>query len=190
MQSVTQQAHTITIPLSWLNPTGREKVYLRRYVEPAVDVEPCPDMPGIGSYHQARTYIGVRRIEWDDTGRRVPPRLADYRDHGRWPTQCTCGRHFTDEDWRQVQTERLFVNWGQQEYTLPSAPPGSIWSSPFARRKGPDGRSLVVRLPDGTDWLIDYDHERTGEVPGITVVGSHESGAYTASITGGILTFA
>lgn len=61
-----------------------------------------------------------------------------------------------DDDgvWRNVET-------GEEYFSQAQVPPGAMWfadwllgieNEPFA---GPDGRSLGVRLPNGSDWMID-----------------------------------
>jgi hypothetical protein len=56
--------------------------------------------------------------------------------------------------WRRLDT-------GEEFYSCAQVPPGAMWFAdwmlglehePFA---GPDGRCLVVKLPNGHDWMID-----------------------------------
>jgi hypothetical protein len=38
---------------------------------------------------------------------------------------------------------------------LDGAPAGSCWEDGTGRTRGPDGRGLIVRCPDGFNWSID-----------------------------------
>jgi len=44
---------------------------------------------------------------------------------------------------------------GQEIYTLETLPEGSIWLLDRHPRKGPDGKSLYVKLPNGALWGVD-----------------------------------
>lgn len=55
--------------------------------------------------------------------------------------------------WRRTDTGEVFLQLGD-------APVGAIWDAYWMRdagfsRTGPDGKYLVCRLPDGSDWCID-----------------------------------
>lgn len=102
-----------------------------------------------------------------------------------WPTHCVCGYEFpapkrvtfTQLMWRRADTG--------EEMTLRDAPPGAVWVADWmpAQWSGPDGRCVVVKTPDGVDWMIDgrannctmpEDNEhrcwvRHGEPPNLTV---------------------
>jgi hypothetical protein len=79
----------------------------------------------------------------------------------RWPAVCEhCGKPFKDDDPKQYFTEHLYRRVGTGElYTLHTAPVGAMWYAEsfnewYSNKKGPDGRSLVVRTPGG-DWCPD-----------------------------------
>jgi hypothetical protein len=116
--------------------------------------------------------------------------------------------------WHNLQTSEEYFSQAQ-------VPPGAMWfadwmlgleNDPFA---GPDGRCLVVKLPNGNDWMIDgpcsncTDHDdflrgghkcwvRHGEAPNITVdkngktcaagAGSILSGDYHGFLRNGVFT--
>lgn len=165
-----------------IEQTDRVRVGLRRYRDSSKDT--CPVN---GAYHNAYTPIGEAPIIWGESGgRRVmmgqPP--VPHEDP-RWPARCTCGYGFEPEDHRQVFQEEIYrrVDTGE-EMTLREAGPGAMWDAwwmPFSR--GPDGRCLVVKCPNGAEWMIDSrasnctlpdDNEhrcwvRHGEPPDITV---------------------
>lgn len=92
------------------------------------------------------------------------------RADSRWPTKCEkCGTPFKSVDLWLVDHERLYRRGDSSELvTLRDAPPGACWDAGWFRdgsradrklgcgaRIGPDGRTLVVRCPDGHDWIID-----------------------------------
>jgi|ERR1035437_317612 hypothetical protein len=105
-----------------------------------------------------------------------------------WPTACEkCGHvfEFDNEDWRSSKREAILrrVDTGEVG-TVDSFGPGAMWDATWMGRKGPDGRSLVVRLPGDHDWHVDsicancnmreVEHQcwqREGEVPNVTIVG-------------------
>jgi hypothetical protein len=88
----------------------------------------------------------------------------------RWPAKCdACGRPFEPSDAYQLFGSQIYIRPDQPEFrcTLRDAPPGACWNAWWiADRRhdapigcgymiGPDRRSLIVRLPDGHDWMID-----------------------------------
>lgn len=83
------------------------------------------------------------------------------RDDARWPQACAqCGEQFADTDLWLVDYERVYRRSDAgDEFTLRTAPPGACWDADWFRDhpayQGPDGRTLIVRLPDGHDWMID-----------------------------------
>lgn len=122
-----------------------------------------------------------------------------------WPDRCdACGFRFAHDVERRITTCRVYrrADYGEL-VTLRTAPPGAMWRAFWMEpgRAGPDGMAFVVRLPDGTDWLIDgpsYDSigkpngpgwTRTGEAPRFTVTPSiliHRTG-YHAHLVNGVL---
>jgi hypothetical protein len=83
------------------------------------------------------------------------------RDDPRWPQACAqCGEPFKPSDWWLVDHDLVYrrLDTGD-ECTLRSAPAGACWDADWLHDHpayvGPDGRCLIVRLPDGRDWMID-----------------------------------
>jgi hypothetical protein len=100
--------------------------------------------------------------------------------------------------------------------TLNEAPPGAMWDNPWLHDAnqycGPDGKALIVKLPNGKDWHIDgrasnctlpadKEHKcwvRHGEPPTLTVdkngltcsagAGSISAGDYHGFLVNGVLT--
>ena len=149
------------------------------------------------SYHNALHVIGDSADEPQE-----PP-----HDDPRWPTHCSCGYVFTpdDDDQWQVFGRSLWRRRDSGEVlTLEDMPPGAMWDATWLHDVrgwcGPDGRSLVVRLPNGRDWHIDGRasnctmpkddvHKcwvRTGEPPVLTVgKGGNTCAAGAGSILAG-----
>lgn len=155
---------------------------------------------GLG-YHNASVVIcEAVKVSDDAVGTGSP----DF-DHGdpRWPTHCSCGYEFEDEDYWQHQVERLYGGAPDDKlYTLQESPPGSMWVADWYgdRCTRPDGDTIVVKLPSGEEWLVDgpsYDKDgkiyhqrgwtRTGELPLITVRPSIHTRHYHGFLTNGVL---
>lgn len=162
-----------------IKPTGRMLLLLRRYCSAN-----CQEH-GPNGYHNAMVPWG--EAAWN-------PQAPDQPDHGLdlWPAACTCGYLFRETDNWQVFTERLYYRADSSPdvtTTLRAAPVGAMWDADWLHdfRKGPDGLSLHVRLPDGGDWFIDGPSAqngpgwaRTGTAPVLTVTPSCQH------ITGGM----
>jgi hypothetical protein len=136
-------------------PTGRQRVWLRRYHSSADEKNPC----ALQGYHHAMTLIGEAAEQKDEQGCICSISPEVYNDDPRWPAQCECGYEFKilGDEW-QVFTRALFRREDTgEEMTTEDAPAGAIWNAwwygKFAR--GEDGLSLVCKLPGGHDWLID-----------------------------------
>ena len=190
--------------MSWtcvlLIATDRASLSLRRY---AADSRCTVSGHGV---HNARTLIGTAPIvvsergTWDIEGVDQPP-----HSDSRWPTHCVCGYAFQESDTWQLFKSRLYERQDTHEQlTLHEAEPGMLWDAPwFLDFKdpwaGPDGRSLIMRLPGNGEWAIDGPSSngpgwtRTGEPPSITVrpsILSHPSSAgpgYHGFLTDGVL---
>lgn len=175
----------------WLEPTARARVSLRRYAADST----CPRR----GYHDAKVEVGVREDLVDEEGVVHSPLAATYAEDPRWPTLCACGYVFGEDDERQAFTERLYRRDDTgDETTLREAPPGAMWDAVWLPWKGPDGRCLVVKCPDGFDWVIDgvasnctsredKGHRcwlRTGTPPRITV-GKNAPGQRTCGAGAG-----
>jgi hypothetical protein len=162
----------------YLVETGELKRYLRRYAD-----GPCPN--NSGHYHNAMVdFDSVHHepntvIELDDKDG------APHNNDSRWPRKCACGYEFLDENY-QVFVERVYERTDTGErMILRDAPPGAMYNAwwTFDGWKGKDGLSLVVKTPDGHDWMIDSQasnctlkgdrtHKcwiRHGTIPNITV---------------------
>lgn len=137
------------IKVFWIEPTGRDRVYLRRYESGST----CPN----GSYHQAMVFIG----EESESSRSI----GDDHPHNdpRWPTSCEkCGNAFSDSDeWQRFRRAIYIRPDTGEEMLLSDAPIGACWNASwFAERRekgfyvGPDGKCLVVKTPGGK-WMID-----------------------------------
>lgn len=146
----------------WLEPTGKMRRSLRRYVSSSDQGQKCPSPHG---YHDASAPIDeVAIIEELRDGRRCIVNSYDAQDFlgdHRWPTACAgCGRAFEPDDQWQVFTKSLYRRSDTGEIlTIREAPPGAIWDAwwyvDVEGYGGPDGRCLVARCPDGHDWVID-----------------------------------
>lgn len=164
------------IKVFFLEPTDREKRWLRRYGDgcSATGRGYCDGMYDLGEGDIRYTIDGM--IEADREDRRPP------KTDPRWPTKCDrCGKPFEKGGTYQLFTKQIYVRPDTGfRCTLADAPPGAVWdawwvSYRYKRRRpgqppgplepaiatgvgkmiGPDGRCLVVRLPDGHDWMID-----------------------------------
>lgn len=140
----------------WLEPTDRQQLYLRRYNENL----PCS---GSMSYHdamvpieQSREVMSEDRRHWVDDGRTA----KDFAGDPRWPKRCTCGYEFTETDERQLFSSHIYhrADTGE-EMTLRDAPEGAMWDAwwlhDWAEMCGPDGRSIICKVPVNHEWQID-----------------------------------
>jgi hypothetical protein len=187
----------------FIEPAGRLRRSLRRYSRSHGD---CPAMPGEHGYHNAS-------VPFDDVEDPDPRGTysaseedAPARDDPRWPRTCACGYTFTQDDNYQLSAERVYQRADTgEEFPLRDAPPGAMWDAwwmaDYPGRRGSDGRSLMVKLPNGNEWHIDGpannctdkegslrgDHKcwvRHGEPPNLTV---DKNGVTCAAGAGSIL---
>jgi hypothetical protein len=217
----------VTVTCFWLEPTGLTQVGLRRYRSSGSEPEDkCPREGGWG-YHGALVILGQAPITWSgvrpeghshwfrESDDRYGVAVFAYpgRDDPRWPSRCECGYEFTPDDPWQEWEDRLYCRSDTGELvTLRDAPDGAMWDAGWYPWKGPDGRSLVVKCPGGSDWTIDGrasnctlpgDNEhrcwvRHGDVPQITVdkngltcaagAGSIQAGNYHGFLRNGVFT--
>lgn len=158
----------------WIDPTDDVAVGLRRY---AADHQAAAGWTCAEGWHDALVFTGVEPAIWKDTdGRRsldLRPPVA--HDDPRWPATCSrCDYRFTDTDRWQEWQELLYrrADTGEVVTTRsrglsdapdapPAAPPGAMWNAWWMPDtpawRGPHGMSLMVRLPDGHDWLVDAE---------------------------------
>ena len=137
------------IPVFFIEPVGRNRIYLRRYASGST----CHGKYG---YHDAMAFI----CEEVDEGRAS----GDTHDHAdpRWPAKCDyCDYQFTAEDHWQRFSRRIYKRADTgEETTLSEAPVGACWDADWIAEGrtgfyvGDDGRCLVVRTPGG-EWMID-----------------------------------
>jgi hypothetical protein len=155
----------------WLEPTDEVAVGLRRYHSGDGNGWTCAN-----GYHSALVYTGSASAQYEERdGRRM--RLSSVAeappsDDTRWPTECGdgCGYRFTDDDhwqpwdllvWQRTDTGEKRFNHSNHAVAAPGIPiaePGACWDAtwmPFSR--GPDGICLVVRCPNGHDWMVDSE---------------------------------
>ena len=87
----------------------------------------------------------IEKISW-------PP-----HDDPRWPRKCKrCAYQFTEDDQYQEWTSMLYRRSDNGELiTLRESSPSAMWDAVWYPWKGPDGRSVVVKLPNGHEWSID-----------------------------------
>lgn len=148
-----------------IEPTGECQRFLRRYDNETGNCRPR-------SYCNGMTFLD-----------RVPtPKIKDYvdgtqkwdaADH-RWPIGCLeCGYVFQATDAWQVFILEIWKRSDGQpgEYSIhpnphppaERAPAGAMWFADYHTGwKGPDGHTVVVMLPDGTDWCVDGPSSQGG----------------------------
>jgi hypothetical protein len=154
--------------------------YLRRYTS-GTKCDVCQH-----GYHQSLVHIGDFKAILTEDGYESSPSASKYEGDERWPATAPCGYVFAEEDEWQVFTKRIYTDADGNAYTLNELPPGAMYDADWCPWKGPDGRSLVVILPNGHGWCIDHQANnctipedvaqkqhhcwiRHGEPPNITV---------------------
>lgn len=153
------------IKVFWIEPNHRERHWLRRYRSSAE--HKCAKT---GSYCNGMRLIGDADIRYTADGN-ISSRddLKPPKSDPRWPIACeACGEPFTEKDEYQLFGRQLFVRPDTGEVmTTNDAPPGACWDAWWIteRRKGgptgvgwmvgDDHRCLMVKCPDGHDWMID-----------------------------------
>lgn len=150
----------------WLDATEEVAVGLRRYSH-GVDGFDCAH-----GYHQALVYTGRAPATWRETdhGRVLTATPDTPLDDPRWPTHCErCGAYeFTDadrwQDWQELLYRRADTGEMRVLHTdapapfAPSAEPGACWNAWWMNfNLGPDGLCLMVRCPNGRDWMVDSE---------------------------------
>ena len=134
------------IPVFWLEATDQNRRFLRRYSSGRKGH--CPE----SGCHNARVEIerGPDVVVNGYSIAESPP-----MDDTRWPTQCSCGYVFAEDDHYQLFSEHIYrrSDTGGEE-TIRDASPGAMWDAWWLGRKGPDGISLMVKTPSG-DWFVD-----------------------------------
>jgi hypothetical protein len=130
------------------------RYWLRRY-----STGPC--VVNNLQYHNAMFLLEDRKPDYIMSGihRYLEPGKHPESDP-RWPTNCLCGYEFKPGDAKQLFLRQLYKHHETGEIlTWEDAPTGAMrycpWLEGSSQWVGPDGKSLVVKLPDGTDWHID-----------------------------------
>jgi hypothetical protein len=150
----------------WLEPTGEARL------ETMVVCSVCD--------HATRNSQGTVQVQRDDE-------RSTRHDWGafNWPKVCeACGHPFdfeSGDDWRSSSTNRTYRRDTGEEGRIHDFGVGAMWDAYWMTRKGPDGRSLMVRLPGDHDWAVDsrasncdqkerehYCWVRHGEPPKVT----------------------
>lgn len=122
-------------------------------------------------YHWAIKWVDRVPTETylDKDGTRLRREVAQFdRSDPRWPAVCMhCQYRFTNEDTKQTFTEEIYrrTDTGDEHILhqnaahpeLTPAPPGAMWHAYWMPSywRGDDGISLVVRLANGHDWMVD-----------------------------------
>lgn len=151
-------------------------------------------------YHDASVIVDESFESPGDSGRGL---LRDgFETHPLWPKACSCGYQFIEDDYWQVNEERLYrgIPTGKL-HTLRTLPPGAIWRAkwledispnPYA---GPDSKVWALMMPSGSEWLIYGPASGGGKwtvegaLPNITVAPSiHQVGSYHGFVKAGVIT--
>lgn len=163
---------------------ARVRVYLRRWHE-------------VGErFCQGRVLVDERdEVPGEVFGRRsTEVELLD----PRWPKTCSCGHEFVEADAMYVSLCDLWrlPDGGLREQG--ELPPGAMWRAPWMAEigwRGPDGDCLVVKCPDGCEWVIDGPSEntktpwtRTGTPPEVTCEPSIQTPNYHGHLRAGVFT--
>jgi hypothetical protein len=127
---------------------------------------PCPAMPGEYSYHDATVPMDVVPLEGDTIHEQdMPP-----KDDPLWPKMCDrCKQYaFVDDDRWQVFVDWRFRNTETGEIVnFRNLQVGAMYDCHWYGKdmRGPDGKALVVILPDRTPWCIDGCAHPPGQPP-------------------------
>lgn len=166
--------------------------YLRRFVYS--DRSKCSGPYG---YHNAEVTISAQVpyvSEWEGEDAKGDLSESD----PRWPKKCDhCAYEFQANDQWQHRLKRLYRRADNGELTTTEdAPAGAMWYAPWAESfgKGPDGKALIVMLPDGTPWQVDSPAtnsktpwHREGKPPKVTASPSIRSPRYHGFLRNGVL---
>ena len=161
----------------WLEPTDREKRYLRRYASGSKCSGPMSYHDAITFLDESREVIGEDGL-WKDSGQTA----ADFADHPAWPTHCQCGYEFQPSDERQLFSSHLYKRADTgEEMTLREAPEGAMWDAFWMHDWHIDGPCTNCTRPNEPHkcWV------RHGDPPNLTV---DKKGDTCAAGAGSILT--
>lgn len=178
----------------WLEPIARVRRSLRRY---------RPDGPDCPKPRPDRCLCCDNSISIDEIDYPVDKLIEEFNfrhDDPCWPKECDrCGYVFQETDEWQGNGDRVYKRSDTgAEMTLRDATPGAMWNAFWMESwKGPDGMSLVLKLPGNHDWMIDGPSTthpapnawtRTGTPPKITVSPSIVVPGFHAWLRDGVLT--
>lgn len=152
----------------WLEPTDERRIGLRVHTTPR-DEETAAGFGCEHGHHSALIYTGRAAVVEDGVRGSETVYDDDPGDGAPWPTACDrCGASLADGKrqvwslriWRRTDTgEERFIH-SNPEVAAPDVPiaePGASWNAhwmPSAANQ-PDGRYLMIRLPNGHDWAVD-----------------------------------
>ena len=131
----------------FLEETNRIRRYLRRYVTGS------KSKTQDHGYHQAWVFLDdIERTKDNEVSGDLWP-----HDDPKWPEKCVCGYVFKEDETWQLFINAMYKRQDTGELVaLREAPPGAMWYADWMpNHKGPDGHCLVVRLPNGGDWMVD-----------------------------------
>lgn len=186
----------------WVEPTGKAVRSLRRYAS-RDERGSCPDMPGEYSYHNDSVDIGDdfdaiwREEDWGKAVASID--VDEYKDDDRWPTHCSCGYEFQDDDnWQANQEPIMASKDGRKAWIHPThgrkPTPGAMFDTYWrSRLQKEDGLTISVVCPDGMVWCIDDEASsggywtRTGTPPKITARPSILTPDYHGWLDDGVL---
>jgi len=192
----------------WMTPLDRVRVSLRRFTfglsNPTVPDDPCPARGGVDGHESGFVVIEANdaRVRWIDDQADGTHRMRDLLApiDERWPLACVhCREELPPTACRQIWPDVLFSGAPDERlYTRRDMPPGAMYDADeyhaFTEWCGPDGRSIVVVLPDGTSWQVDAPPAkgdtgwtRTGEPPLLTVRPSVQTPTYHGYLIEGVL---
>lgn len=155
----------------FMKPLSVAKESLRRFTH--VNSNVCNEINGT---HAISVVLGATKWDLDINGCGDVPSEEMMKDH-RWPSACSCGYVFKENDQWEHALQRFFQpSDGGELETLEDARVGAMWHADWLGddHMGPDGHCLVVRTPGG-DWCIDGlstngdGWVRKGRAPKVTV---------------------
>ncbi len=133
-----------------LEETDQCNRFLRRYRS---GEDKCPKM----GYHNI--LAPIEGIEWPaNTIISYDGDKKEFEGDPRWPTQCECGYVFATDDTSQVFIERVWRRADTRELTtLKAVSDGAMWYAWWYPEgwAGPDGKTLIVKVPNNHDWNVD-----------------------------------
>lgn len=155
----------MSIKVFFLERSNKVQQILRRYTNAGGE---CGHLANHG-YHNATIRLGVVEVPEMPEGEyhALETNTSVVYDNGkvggvidlsdpRWPTQCACGYRFEDRANKQYAPQRLYQSVDTGELmTLRDAPVGAMWQTDYHDHTGPDGKCLIVRIPQHHDWIVD-----------------------------------